>query len=194
MLLIKQLRIFDRMLLLKFQSMKIPIEPTSGVSARVAYSTEFVIFLDYDNITDERLKEELIYLQEVYRLGNFYVFATNEFARHAVCIDRLPLRETIEVVYNSSCDAVFKRGIRINEYRTWVLRALEKGNRSKPKYLYALESSYNSRNLQSQAHGEFLQRFYGAPVRLVNPDGNHDLEIQGYKTASKTSLKDLENK
>jgi hypothetical protein len=191
MLLIKQLRIFDRMLLLKFQSMKIPIEPTAGVSARVKHTTEFVTMSDYDNVKDSRLVEELLYLQELHRLGDFFVFASNEFNRHVVCLDRLTLKEAIDVINNSTCDAVFKRGIRINEYRTWILRALEKGSRSKPRYLYTLQSPFNGERLQSQAHGLFLQRYYGANVRLVNPDGNDELEVQGYKTSSKISLKDL---
>ena len=88
MIITKQLRILDRMLLLKFQSMKIPIEPTAGMSARVPFTTEFTIFLDYDNIKDDRLREELVYLQEVYGLGDFLVLSTNEFGRHAICLDR----------------------------------------------------------------------------------------------------------
>lgn len=191
MLLTKKLRIFDWMLLFKYQLMRIPIEATAGMSARIKYTTEFVIFLDYDNIKDERLVEELTYLQELFGLGDFHVFATSEFGRHAVCIDRFPLREALDVVYNSTCDAMFKRGIHMNEFRTWILRALEKGDRPKPKYLYLVESPYNGKRLQSQAHGEFLQRHYAAGIRLVNPDGNHELETQGYKTGSKTSTKDL---
>jgi hypothetical protein len=179
------------MILFKFQSMKIPKEPTAGVSARVAHTTEFVTFLDYDNIEDGRLVEELQYLQELHSLGDFFVLATNEFGRHAVCVDRLRLREELTVVYDSTCDATFKRGVRINEYRTWILRGIEKGDRPKPKYLYTVESPYNGRRLQSQAHGQFLQRYFGAPVRLVNSDGNDELEIQGYKTSNKTSTKDL---
>jgi hypothetical protein len=190
MIFTKELRIFDRMILLKFQSMKIPIEPTSGISARVPFTTEFTIFLDYDNVEDERLKEELMYLQEVYRLGDFYIFATNQFGRHAICIDRLPLREALEVVYNSTCDPTFQRGIRINEYRTWILRAIEKGNRTKPRYVYAVESPYNGERLQSNAHAQFLMTHCGAPIRLVNPDDNYELEVQGYKTSSKITLKE----
>ena len=147
--------------------------------------------MDYDNVKDERLVEELVYLQELKWLGDFYVFATNEFGRHAVCVDRLRLKAALDVVYNSTCDAVFKRGIRINEYRTWVLRGIGKGDRSKPRYLYSVQSPYNGHRLQSQAHAKFLQRYFGANVRLVKPDGNNELETQGYKTGSKTSTKDL---
>jgi hypothetical protein len=174
--------------------MRIPIEATAGISARIKYTTEFITMLDYDNVKDDRLAEELLYLQELYTLGDFHVFATNEFGRHVICIDRLMLREELEVVNSSTCDAVFKRGIRVNEYRTWILRVIGKGDRPKPHYMYSVESPYNGQRLQSQAHAEFLQRYYGAPVRLVNPDGNHELEIQGYKTSNKTSAKDLKKK
>jgi hypothetical protein len=190
MIIAKELRVFNLMFLLKLQSMKIPKEPTAGISARIPFTTVFTIFQDYDNVEDERLKEELTYQQEVYRLGDFYIFATNKFGRHAICIDRLPLKQALEVVYNSTCDSVFQRGIRINEYRTWILRALEKGNRPKPRYLYSIESPYNGERLQSQAHAKFLMTYCGAPIRLVNPDGNDELEVQGYKTSSKITLKD----
>lgn len=191
MLLTKQLRIFNMLLLLKFQSMRIPIEPTAGISARIKYTTEFIVMLDYDNVTDDRLVEELLYLQELFGLGDFYILATNEFGRHVICIDRLRLKQTLKVVNTSNCDAIFKRGIRINEYRTWILRGLGKGDRPKPRYLYSVESPYNGQRLQSQAHAEFLQRYYVTPVRLVKPDGNRELEIQGYKTSNKVSAKDL---
>ena len=37
----------------------------------------------------------------------------------------------------------------------------------------------------------FLKYFYGADVRLTNPDGNTELEFQSYKTSSKVKLEDL---
>ena len=191
MLLTKQLRIFNMQLVLTFQSMRIPIEATAGISARIKYTTEFTILLDYDNVKDSRLVEELLYLQELFGLGDFYVFETNKFGRHVICVDRLRLKEALKVVNTSTCDAVFKRGIRINEYRTWILRVLGKGDRPKPRYLYSVESPYNGQRLQSQAHSEFLQRYYGTPVKLVRPDGNQELETQGYKTSNKVSAKDL---
>jgi hypothetical protein len=38
----------------------------------------------------------------------------------------------------------------------------------------------------------FLKSFYGVSVRLVNPDGNDEVEIQAYNTSSKVTAKDLE--
>jgi len=187
-------RILGKKYLLFFQSMDIPTAETAGVSAEVAGTTEYVLFMDYDNVKDEKLRRELIALQEAHILGDFHVFATNEFGRHVIGLDRMPLREALDVVYNSTCDAVYKRGSRINEYRTWILRALEKGDRDKPKYLYPVESPYNETRLQSQAHAKFLQLYYGAKVRLVNPDGNDILIIEGYKTGSKIHVADLAKK
>jgi hypothetical protein len=179
------------MILIHIQSMNIPKSPTRGISARVKHTTDFTIFLDYDNIKDERLIDELVYLQELFELGDFHIFGTNEFGRHVICVDRMHLREALDVVYTSTCDEVFKRGIRINEFRTWILRSEPKGNRPAPKYLYSLPSPYNGQRLQSQAHSMYLQINYGAKVRLVNPDGNTSIEIQDYKTSSKVNLKDV---
>jgi hypothetical protein len=187
----KELSIRNWHMLLQFQTMRIPVTPTKGMSARVPHTTNFVLFFDYDNIQDDRLDDELVYLQELFGLGDFHVLKTNEYGRHAVCIDELPLREALDVVYASTCDWMFKRGIRINEYRTWILRGWEKGERGRPEYLRTIESPYNGQRLQSQAHAKFLIAFYGAKVRLANPDGNDEIEIQDYNTSSKVTVKDL---
>lgn len=178
-------------LLFHFQSMKVPMTRTRGLSARIPDTTLFVTFLDYDNIKDWRLDEELKWLQDLFELGDLHVFKTNEFGRHVIGLDALIPKEVVNVLYNSTCDWLFRRGIMINEYRTWVLRAWGKGEREKPTYLRTIESPYNGKRLQSQAHAMFLKAYYGANVRLVNPDGNEELEIQEYNTSSKVTVKDL---
>lgn len=185
-------RIFGKMFLLHFQSMDIPKAPTAGISARIPHSTDYVTFLDFDNIKDDRLRDELIYLQELHHIGDFHVFYSNEFGRHAICVDRLFLKEALDVIYTSTCDRTFARGARINEYRTWILRGLEKGNRNRPKYLYTVNSPHNGKRLQSQAHALFLQYYYGAEIRLRKPDGNSILEVQGYKTSNKIDMKEVD--
>jgi hypothetical protein len=171
--------------------MTIPKTPTRGISARVPHTCLFVPFLDYDNITDERLDDELIYLQELFHLGDLHVFKTNEFGRHVIGTDCLRPRDCLDVVDASSCDWFFKRGIGINEYRTWVLRGWEKGERAKPISLRILESPYNGERLQSRGHAKFLEAFYGVRVRLVHSFGSEEIEIQGYSTSSKVTLKQL---
>jgi len=184
-------RIFGKMMLFHWQTMDIPKAETAGISARIPHTTEFVSMMDFDNTVDERLTDELRYLQELHTLGDFHIFSSSEFGRHAICVDRLFLKEALDVIYDSTCDAVFQRGVRINEYRTWILRALEKGNRDRPRYSYSVRSQYNGRRLQSQAHALFLKNYCGAKIRLTNPDGNNILEIQGYKTSNKISAKNV---
>jgi hypothetical protein len=171
--------------------MKVPSTPTKGISNRIPHSTFFVPFFDFDNITDERLDDELVYLQELFRLGDLFVAQTNQFGRHVLGLDCLLPRECLTVIEASSCDWMFKRAARINEYRAWILRGWEKGEREKPVYLRTLESPYNGQRLQSQAHATFLKAWFGAKVRLVNPYGNDELEIQGYNTSSKVTTKEL---
>ena len=172
--------------------MKTPNYQTTGLSARIPHTTDFCIFLDYDNIKDERLQDELAYLQEYFITGDFHIFATNEYGRHAICVDRVHLREALDIVNASTCDSNFKRGIRLNEYRSWILRHDGKGNRPQPNYLYSMESVHNGKRLQSLAHTIFLKLHYDAKIRLTNSDGNFDLEIEPYKTSTKTEMKDVE--
>jgi len=158
---------------------------TEGVSSRIPGTTLHVLFLDYDNIVDEILMEELRYLQEEFELGNFYVLETRDKGRHAICIDALRPRDQKEIVDFSSCDLMFKKAPSINERRCWVLRYAKKGNRDEPKYLYTLVSPYEGINPQSRGHAKYLLKF-GITVDLKNPYGTEEIETQTYNTRERT--------
>jgi hypothetical protein len=83
----------------------------------------------------------------MFELGDFIVFKTNEWGRHVIGIDALTPIEELEVVQTSWCDWLFKQGIKINEFRSWVLRCDKKGERPAPIYLRTLESEYNGKRL-----------------------------------------------
>jgi hypothetical protein len=164
---------------------------TKGVESRIPKTALHTCFLDYDNIVGEfsedpeqRLKEELQFLQEEFQLGNFYVFETRDNGRHAVCLDALTFRNVKDVVDFSSCDLKFKSAPRINEYRCWVLRFDKKGKRGAPKYLYTVESPYEGKNLQSLGHAKYLLNF-GLKVDLKNPYGTEEINTQEYSTSDK---------
>lgn len=137
-------------LLMKIQLMQKLDARTIGVSSRIPNTPLHITFLDYDNIVDERLKEELEFLQSEFSIGNFYVLETRGNGRHAVCLDALRFRDVKESVDFTSCDPMFKKAPSINEYRCWVLRYAKKGNRDAPKYLYTVESAHEGRNLHSK--------------------------------------------
>jgi len=161
---------------------------TKGVSSRIPGTTLHVLFLDYDNITDERLTEELRYLQDEFELGNFYVLETRNNGRHCVCIDALRFKDILEIVRFSSCDVMFKKAPRINEYICWVLRFEKKGSRDAPKYLYTVESPHEGKNLQSRGHAKYLEKF-GVRIELKNPYGTEEIEVQSYNTGTRTEEK-----
>lgn len=171
--------------LLKFQVMRRLDVRTSGVSSRVPNTPLHVVFLDYDNIDDGRLKEELVFLQSEFKLGNFYVLETRNAGRHALCIDVLRFKDVKEIVDFSDCDMMFKKAPMINEYRCWVLRYAKKGNREAPKYLYTIESHYEGKNLQSLCHAKYMLNF-GLKIALKKPYGTEEIETQTYNTGKRT--------
>lgn len=179
------LKIRKYTVLLKIQVMKKLDVRTAGVSSRIPGTTLHVLFLDYDNITDKTLAEELGYLQEEFRLGNFHVLETRRRGRHATCIDCMRFKDVLEIVRFSTCDLMFKKGPAINEYRSWVLRFSRKGTRNEPKYLYTVESPYEGQNLQSRGHAKYLMKF-GITIDLKKPYGPEEVEIQKYNTGKRT--------
>jgi hypothetical protein len=92
---------------LKFQILRNLDIRTRGISSRIPKTSLHTIFLDYDNIEDEKLREELRFLQEEFQIGNFYVFKTRNEGRHVYCVDALRLRDVKEIVDFSSCDSAF---------------------------------------------------------------------------------------
>jgi len=158
---------------------------TSGVSSRLVGTSLHVTFLDYDSaISDNRLREELVWLQELFKIGNFIVLKSSEFGRHAICLDVLTGSEVLEIIRASNCDTMFKNAPLINPKRSWVLRFAEKGSKGPPTYLYTVESKYEGENLQSLAHAKFLQK-HDLKVELKQPFGTDDAEIQIYYTNNK---------
>ena len=178
------LKVGDYNLLLKFQVMKRLNIRTEGVSSRIPGTSLHVTFLDYDNIDDERLREELEHVIDVFEIGSFIVLSTRETGRHCICLDALRFRDVMEIVDFTSCDLMFKRAPRINEYRCWVLRYEKKGDRKAPEYLYTVESPYEGNNLQSAGHAKYLLKF-GVERSLKNPFGPEEIETQEYNTAEK---------
>jgi len=175
-------------LFFKFQINKQLALRTKGYSSLVPQTTLHCIFLDYDNIMDTRLKEELSCIQTEYEIGNFYVFETRYNGRHAVCIDALRLKDVKEIVDFSNCDRSFKKSPSINQYRCWVLRNGKKGKRTEPKYVYAVESPFEGQNPQSLPHANYLKQ-WDLEIELNNPVGKNILpDRQEYNTKEKGNI------
>lgn len=172
----------DYTIFLKVQILKKFKTRAEGMSSRVVGTTKFVTCLDYDDIDEYRLIEELQHLQDEKMIGNFYVFETRRNGRHAICIDALPFRTVKDIIDYSTCDLAYKKGPRLNEYRSWVLRYTKKGkNRNAPKYIYKVESPHEGKNLQSLGHAMYLLNF-GVKINLKRPYGPNGIESISYNT------------
>lgn len=157
---------------------------TSGISSRIPSTGLHILMMDYDSIDDRRLMEELAWLQDEFKLGDFIVFETNQYGRHAWCLDVLTLGQILDILRHSNCDEVFKIAPKINPKRSWVLRFDKKGDRGSPRYLYTLPSPHQGFNRQSRGHAKFLLK-YGVEVELEKPYGSEEVEIQTYNTRKK---------
>jgi hypothetical protein len=181
--------------LVKFQGFRLNVR-TRGTESRVPNTSLHVTFLDYDNIVgsfseepEQRLIEELRFLQEEFEIGNWHVFWTRDTGRHAICLDALTFRNVKDIVDCSSCDMMFKKAPRISEYRCWVLRTDKKGQRDAPRYLYTVESPFEGNNPQSLPHANTLFDIFGLELVLKNPftmTGQDGMaREQGYSTSEK---------
>lgn len=157
-----------------------------------------VLFLDYDKFKfkKEWLFRQLRSLQEMYRIGNFYVFQTDETSFHAVCFDKFKTIEINQIVASTSCDDAFLQNWRY-DYTPRVLRLTEKGTKGKPKLIKTIASRHSSERDKSYAH----IRFYENLIPEFNPriddveyaDRTNGMWAIQYDTKSPELKKEMEN-
>lgn len=156
---------------------------TRGSSNRTI-DNKRIFYIDYDNLKESYVKEELLLLQEQYNLGKIYVFESSESSFHAVSFCKLSLNEFVDILENSSCDYAFKNMphyLKFSKY--WVLRQFSKGNKKRPKFKYCLKAKTNKK--QSSAHHKYFKILYPkANIEIEKPDGLKDVVIIDYPTST----------
>jgi len=200
--------LFGKAYMFSFHRIDRPRTVTGGITSRIAGTNMHVLFMDYDIIREDYLLHELEFLQEVFKLGNIYVFrsrvAESTDSRivdgemleggviggyHAICLDVNTLRYNIMVLRSSSSDYAFISAPFYNPEKHWVLRTAPKGERDPPVYVRVLESEFEGVNdkMQSTWHARFLDEMYdlGIEETLVNPDGNEEGIMDYYVTAKR---------
>jgi hypothetical protein len=172
----------------RFYTFPTPDTWTAGKSSRIPKTIYHVLFLDYDEIDEETLIEELTALIEESKIGNIYLFKMDrEQAFHCICLDYFTFREVKLIALSTSCDIAAVIAPRYDKFRNWILRDAPKGERTTPVAYKTIESPYDGKRKQSSAHARFLNSMYGTNIQLKNPDNNpEDIEAEAYKTASRT--------
>ena len=177
-----------------------PHMAVNGWASRVitANGVKEVVFVDYDDILYRLVEEELGYIQKFYNLSPFYVFKTfeakdvngEEYGNYiAVSVAKKTYGEVIEILRQLHCDSSYKVVPTSYPYKTWVLRLGRKGKKGPPLFKCIVGDLAKDYSMEcSQAHLEILEQVYPetkSKVKYTNLDGNHELYLSKYKTASK---------
>lgn len=174
----------DKTIIFKFSIIDKKVFWTRGSSNRTI-DNKRIFYIDYDNLNEKYVEEELILLQEQYNIGDIYLFKSSNKGIHAVSFSKFSLKEFIEILNNSSCDYAFKNMpyyLKFSKY--WILRQFAKGNTPKPLYIKTLKGNTDRQN--SYAHWKYFKILYpDAEInQLTNSDGLEDITIVDYPTGS----------
>lgn len=175
----------EKLFLFKIQFANSPKAWVLGYSSRTQ-NGKYVLFFDYDNLDYVDVCAELNYLQKKFNLSDIYLFKIpdKDDSFHAVCLDTFTIKEAYDILIQSSCDSAFIKAIHFLNYREWVLRIGEKGNRKKPVY-YGRFSNKGER-IKSSAHSKFLQKWFKIKIDHKGEwDGLEKLSFVKYNTANR---------
>jgi len=171
---------------LSLSAWKAPNTWTKGVFNRCR-DGKYIPFWDYDFLELEDVVCEVKHLQEVFNLGNLYVFRSGGKGFHVVGFDKLFAHEFMELLMSSGCDEAFKNVPRFASYRNWVLRNFSKGSVPMPEYVGTLRQ-VPVRKL-SNAHYLYFKELYGDRIeKQINLDDSKDVSVIKYKTHVKDGL------
>jgi len=151
-------------------------EVITGYSSRCS-DGKHVILLDYDGLPRLQVVQELRALQEMYDLGDFFLFGTGK-GFHAVCCTKVSLVEYKWVVSDACCDRNQWLIPLLHGKKTVNLRSSAKGGK-KPFFIGMIVSAFGVGRLQSLAHLNLLK---GLGVNnLVVPVNSEKLLMCTYK-------------
>jgi len=150
-----------------------------------------VIYLDYDNFRFEWLLDEIKYLKERFKLGNFYILRSSKigggkYKHHVVCFDKVSARVYNEIVMESNADMLFKNNGFFDLENARVLRfsGKTKSNIGVPRYHGYVNSKHQHRP-KSRGHIEFYKKMFNIPddnLKQKNIDKSEGLRIISYAT------------
>jgi len=182
---------------LGWMCIKLPDNPTAGIASVCdgrddKHRFEHVVFLDYDNINENIVREELAWSVEKYKLTPFYLFFTKRkkdeqgyFGHYmAISLTKLPFNTILQILQETHCDYNYKRMPYYSRYKFWVLRFIKKKGSPAPIFLDMIPShAVNMENRVSRAHLNFLEKWYPIPTLLYyNKDKSKELIMTPYLT------------
>lgn len=166
-----------------------PKQECIGVTNKVqnTWSIDYVVFLDYDNITRKKLIAELTEIVIKWKLGWTYIFETNDDKKHfhVICPTVISPYEYLGILWDSSCDMAYKKSFFVLKEKTLRVSSKEDGRKKKfPEFCDIIKGE--TVKPYSSSHLMFLKKMYGAPIpdtiTIKTDCVKSDLEIVKYKT------------
>lgn len=170
----KQFKIFNRIfgVSLMIKSKKFTGKSVYGI-ANTTPDNQYVIFLDYDDVSLGRIRILLRQLQEMFNLSDFLIFQTKSNSYHCISFDKVSLDKYIAILNSSECCEKFRKTPLLFGHNQWTLRLSEKEG-VKPKFIYTLTSKHNILE-KSLAHINIIEKLHNLKINKTNADKNTEL-------------------
>ena len=136
------------------------------------------VFIDWDSKRPSTVRKEIILLQNVFHLSDFYVFKTKH-GYHGICADKVTPHTLKKILLRTSCCPQFYASAHDT---CRVLRFSAKGKSPPPEFVSIMESRF-SHYYKSRAMLNFLKLYYKIPVQnWLNADDSQQIKVCKYGT------------
>ena len=96
--------LFDKAYMFSFHRIDRPRAVTGGLTSRIAGTNMHILLMDYDIIRESYLISELEFLQDMFKVGNIYLFRSRvEEIGDSVVIDGIALEGDVIGGYHAIC-------------------------------------------------------------------------------------------
>ncbi len=175
--------LFGKIFFMKYSIIDKPHTYTIGIASRCK-DNKHVVFLDWDCVDLEIVRSDVRYIQEMFNLGDFYIFKSSQKpdGYHAICLTKVPFGELTNIHSHTTCDYAFKNAIKGFSEKAWVLRCVKKGGSDTPIFIEKIV--HKSKREKNLARAIFLKQYYGIDINI---DDTFDREKEALFTKYKTA-------
>lgn len=173
--------LFKRHFSFNFRTYKVLDQYVAGITNRCR-DGRYVVFLDFDDVPEEWVTEELNLLLDLFNLRSVHLFKTTN-GYHAISTQKVNLRTLIKILRDSSTDSAYKWVPLRRARKVWTLRTTEKGG-NKPKFLTTIPGSALVKGEESKPHNEILRKLYNITIPTVHEDDEEEFWTAHYHIAT----------
>jgi hypothetical protein len=172
--------------IVKFETFKAPELSTIGIS-NLTQDGRYVLFMDYDNISEKDLEMEIRRMTSDYGISHFLILKTSKMGYHVISFDKFKLSHIKDILNNSLCDYSYKN-IPLKSDKGYILRIFEKRDldgkivKEKPQFHnLKINMDLLADREKSRAHYELYSLLF-KEVRTLGEIKNFSNKLDSYHT------------